>query len=183
MKIFFDTEFTGLHKDTSLISIGLVSEDGREFYGEIEGIDVAAQDEWLQQNVFANTICYGEKDIDNIIERSSYFVGTKDVIAKYLKTWLSQFDDVLLVSDVSHYDFVLFIDLFGGAFDLPENVCPSCHDINQDIASYYFIEEKDAFDFSREQILNDNGIFVSGDKHNAIYDARVIKAIFDMING
>lgn len=28
MKIFFDTEFTGLHKDTTLISIGLISELG-----------------------------------------------------------------------------------------------------------------------------------------------------------
>ena len=32
MKIFFDTEFTGLHKNTTLISIGLVSETGDEFY-------------------------------------------------------------------------------------------------------------------------------------------------------
>ena len=29
MKIFFDTEFTGLHKNTTLISIGLVDENGR----------------------------------------------------------------------------------------------------------------------------------------------------------
>jgi DNA polymerase III epsilon subunit-like protein len=35
MKIFFDTEFTGLHKDTTLISIGLVSEDNRKFYAEL----------------------------------------------------------------------------------------------------------------------------------------------------
>lgn len=26
MKIFFDTEFTGLHQETTLISIGLISE-------------------------------------------------------------------------------------------------------------------------------------------------------------
>ena len=36
MKVFFDTEFTGLYKDTNLISIGLVSEDGKEFYAEID---------------------------------------------------------------------------------------------------------------------------------------------------
>lgn len=34
MKIFFDTEFTGLHKDTTLISLGMISEDGRRFYAE-----------------------------------------------------------------------------------------------------------------------------------------------------
>jgi DNA polymerase III epsilon subunit-like protein len=31
-KIFFDTEFTGLHQKTTLISIGLVSECGKTFY-------------------------------------------------------------------------------------------------------------------------------------------------------
>ena len=35
MKAFFDTEFTGLHKDTTLISIGIVMADGREFYREL----------------------------------------------------------------------------------------------------------------------------------------------------
>ena len=34
MKIFFDTEFTGLHKHTTLISIGMIDEDGRIFSGE-----------------------------------------------------------------------------------------------------------------------------------------------------
>ncbi|BCB25296.1 hypothetical protein SKTS_01820 [Sulfurimicrobium lacus] len=35
MLIFFDTEFTELGIDPRLISIGLVSEDGREFYAEM----------------------------------------------------------------------------------------------------------------------------------------------------
>ena len=34
-KIFFDTEFTGLHQNTTLISIGLVSECGKSFYAEL----------------------------------------------------------------------------------------------------------------------------------------------------
>lgn len=36
MLIFFDTEFTGLHSDARLISIGLITEDGeRIFYAEL----------------------------------------------------------------------------------------------------------------------------------------------------
>ncbi|MEO8022867.1 hypothetical protein [Polaromonas sp.] len=35
MLIFFDTEFTDLKPDSKLISIGLVSEAGREFYAEL----------------------------------------------------------------------------------------------------------------------------------------------------
>lgn len=37
MLIFFDTEFSDLSIDPRLISIGLVSEDGREFYAELSG--------------------------------------------------------------------------------------------------------------------------------------------------
>ena len=31
MKLFFDTEFTGLHQATTLISLGIIAEDGRTF--------------------------------------------------------------------------------------------------------------------------------------------------------
>ncbi len=34
MNIYFDTEFTGLHKNTTLISIGMIAENGRTFYAE-----------------------------------------------------------------------------------------------------------------------------------------------------
>ncbi len=32
MKVFFDTEFTGLRKDTTLVSIGMIAENGETFY-------------------------------------------------------------------------------------------------------------------------------------------------------
>lgn len=35
MHVFFDTEFTELGIDPRLISIGLIAEDGREFYAEL----------------------------------------------------------------------------------------------------------------------------------------------------
>ena len=76
----------------------------------------------------------------------------------------------------------LFIDLFGSAWDIPKNVSPVCHDINQDIAKFYYISDKEAFDFNREDILLDNDINIEGEKHNALYDAKVIKAISEMIS-
>ena len=53
-KIFFDTEFTGLHQNTSLISIGLISEDGKEFYAEVSDFDKTQVNEWLEENVIKN---------------------------------------------------------------------------------------------------------------------------------
>lgn len=171
----------GLYKDAKLISIGLISDDGREFYAEFTDIDVNSQDDWIKQNVLVNTAYYGNKDIKGITDSNNYYIGDKIIIQKYLKEWLLQFGDIQLISDVCHYDMVLFIDIFGSAFDLPENVCASCHDINQDIAAYYMIDEKTAFDFSREQILSDNEIYIEGDKHNSLYDAKVIKNLYNIV--
>ena len=109
-------------------------------------------------------------------------IGDRDSIAIELRWWLSQFEDIQLVSDVCHYDMVLFVDLFGTAFDLPEQVCASCHDINQDIATHCGISEKEAFDYSREELISDFNIFIDRDKHNALYDAKVIKEIYGVIH-
>lgn len=182
-KLYFDTEFSGLYKNTELISIGIISDDGRAFYGEITDFNKDKIDEWINRNVLANTIEYGNINILDICEREDdYYVGTKSDISGYLRDWLKQFDDVQLVSDVCHYDMALFIDLFGSAWDIPKNVSPVCHDINQDIAKFYYISDREAFDFNREDILLDNDINIEGEKHNALYDAKVIKAISEMIS-
>ena len=53
-KVFFDTEFTGLHQKTTLISIGLVSECGKTFYAELTDYDKSQIDKWLNDNVISN---------------------------------------------------------------------------------------------------------------------------------
>lgn len=173
----------GLYKDTELISIGLVSEDNREFYGEITDFSRDKVDNWIKQNVLDNTVEYGNVPIIDICSNEhSYYVGTKSDIVSYLQEWLMQFDEIELVSDVCHYDMVLFIDLFGTAFDLPSNIVPSCYDINQDIAKTYNFSMQRAFDYNREQILIDNNVQMVGTKHNSLYDARVIKLIYGLLN-
>lgn len=182
MKIFFDTEFTGLHKNTTLISIGCVDEAGRTFYAEFIDYDRNQCDDWIKNNVIAHM-----KHVESPAGPSLYMrhdgscevSGTRSMVAQALKNWLDKYDNVQLVSDVCHYDMVLFIDLFGGAFDLPSQITPACHDINQDIARYFHISEKDAFDKCREDIIN---IPIDGDKHNSLYDAKVIRAIYNQIN-
>ena len=184
MKIFFDTEFTGLHKDTTLISIGLVDENGRTFYAEFFDYDENQVDDWIQENVI-NHLKFSEDsfkipDINFGPSDDVEMKANKKIVHEYLEQWLTTYDEVELVSDVCHYDMVLFINIFGGAFDLPSNVNPACHDINQDIAAYYMISETEAFDKSREEIIKSYNI--EGDKHNALYDAKVIKLIYEMIN-
>lgn len=184
MKLFFDTEFTGLHKDTTLISIGLVSEDNRCFYAELTDYDEKQCNDWIKENVLEHLYTRYPRNVEESPYIPNLHVGNKDDIGIALEIWLKQFDYVELVSDVCHYDMVLLIDLFGDAFDLPKNVCATCYDINQDIAKYYKITQAEAFDKSREGILYDNykkGC-ICGDKHNALYDAKVIRELYQILN-
>lgn len=179
MKIFFDTEFTGLHKNTTLISIGCVDEKGRTFYGEFNDYDKNQVDEWIQRNVIDNLIdnLHGQTDKGD----NWYIIGKKEYIKEKLVEWMSPYKDIQFVSDVCHYDFVLLIDLFGTAFDLPFNISPYCHDINQDIADFCNISDKQAFDVSREELISSMDMNIFGMKHNSLYDAQVIKAIYNII--
>ena len=186
MKIFFFFFFTGLHKNTTLISIGLIDENERNFYAEFTDYDKSQCDDWIKEHVIDNLLYKhfdkeGDPNTISIFGNKYYAKGDKRYIKNQLIEWLSEYDSVELVSDVCHYDMVLLIDLFGTAFDLPQNINPACHDINQDIARYYEISEKEAFDFSREEILQNNVIVIDGDKHNSLYDAKVIKTIYEII--
>ena len=178
MNVYFDTEFTGLHKGTTLISIGLIASNGKKFYAEIVDYDRSQVNDWIKENVI-NNLWAVSKTIDECSKFEYYHLGTREQIAQKLKEWFLEFDSIQLISDVAHFDMVLLIDLFGGAFDLPKNVNPSCHDINQDIAKFLVVTESEAFDVSRECFL---GICLSSGKHNALYDAEIIKEIYEFIN-
>lgn len=187
MKLFFDTEFTGLRQNTTLISIGIVSEDGRIFYAEFTDYDAGQCNDWIRENVLSNLFLPRIGGF-NIAEGEKYLVsGSRKSVVPHLKIWLEQFDSIQFVSDICHYDFVLLVDLLtngGTALDLPENISAVCHDINQDIATHFYISDREAFDMSREQIMNalcGTEDIVSGEKHNSLYDARIIREIWKEI--
>ena len=181
MKIFFDSEFTGLNKNANLISLGMIAENGDTFYAEFEdyyeeGMDI---NDWIRENVIAN-LSRSSKELKSLANCTVKGYGF--IILDSLMDWLEKFDYIELVSDVCHYDFVFLIDIIAGnALNMPKNISPVCHDINYDIARYFGISETEAFNKSREEILKHFGITIKGKKHNAIYDAKVIKAIYDEI--
>lgn len=217
MNLYFDTEFTGLHKDATLVSIGIAAENEKKFYAEFSDYDRKQCNEWIEENVINHLTLSGlaatrksKEKIQDLQSKgyevsnqpsipTSYSImeygikhetqdGTTKVygdcvwISLQLEKWLSQFEEVQFVSDVCHYDMVLLINIFGGAFDLPRNVSAACHDINQDIAKHYGISDREAFDKSREDIVSELcGGCIAGNKHNALYDAEVIKSIYEVV--
>lgn len=192
MKIFFDTEFTGLHKSTTLISIGLVSEDGKTFYAELNDYDKSQVDDWLQKNVIDNLIMSAPKEdeveyfsanrhCDNPVDNDlfkSYSVqlrGNKEEIRIELERWLSQFEQVEMWSDCLSYDWVLFNDIFGHAFSIPKNV----YYIPFDICTLFKINGIDP-DISREK-FGCGEHYSEMKKHNALWDAQVIKMCYEKL--
>lgn len=190
MKLFFDMEFTGLRQNTTPISIGIVSEDGKKFYAEFTDYDKSQCDDWIKDNVI-NKLKFelelGEHFWEREHDRNVEAICNRECVSYWLNKWLSQFDTIQFVSDVCHYDFVLLIDLLtngGTALDLPENISAVCHDLNMDIARHYHVSDREAFDMSREQIMFDvcnGGVFVDAHKHNSLYDANIIRAIYEVI--
>lgn len=177
-KLFFDTEFTGLQKDTELISIGVIDETDRTFYAEINDFNISAisNNEWIMKNVIANLMFNGEFEIVKDDNGSISMKGTKSQVSKQLLNWIGN-REVEFVSDCNSYDHVLLVDLItcgGSALDIPHNISPYCHDINQDIARFYRVDNKEAFNMNREEMADTK----MQNKHNALKDAIDIKNIF-----
>lgn len=171
-KIYFDCEFTGLHKNTTLISIGLISECGKSFYAEFNDYDDSLADNWIKINVIDKLIsntCIFPKDKNLLIE-----INSKPDIAKKLEDWLYSFGgNIELWSDCLAYDWVLFCDLFGGALNIPNCV----YYIPFDICTEFKIKGIDP-DIDREEFCG----LKSKNKHNALHDAKVIKACHEKMS-
>lgn len=192
MNIFYDLEFTGLHQKTTIISIGLISEQGHVFYAEFDDFDLSQCNEFIQKEVIGNLLNpkFGNGTMDEVaaqmqesLGNATFIFGSTEEIKNALLNWLNQFNYIEWIGDVCHYDFVLLIDLlYGNALDIPPNVGKACFDINQMIAEYKNMPVSKAFDLSREQ-LNDDSILYSYipdnlAKHNSLKDAFIIRALY-----
>ena len=159
MKVFFDTEFTGLHQNTTLISIGMVDENNKAFYCEFNDYDKTQIDSWLEKNVIANL-------------HNTNLVNTEQA-RKAIKGFIEFYSHVEMWSDCLAYDWVLFNQLWGHAFNIPKNI----DYIPFDICTLFKIKGIHP-DINREEFA---GLTDAPEKHNALWDARVIKACYEKL--
>lgn len=142
----------------------------------------------------------------SVVENETYVVGDSSYIRLILEEWLADQADISenkriqLVGDVCHYDMVLLANLFGGAKKLPKFINPCAYDICQDFCAraeydgkhpsvlnngkYYWYPDTnymfDSFDLNRENLVTTlGGKLPVGEKHNALYDALVVKEIYE----
>lgn len=171
-KLFMDLEFTGLQQDASLISIGMVDEDGYSFYAEVQDYQLVSN-KWVIDNVINNLLLRDKR------APYRYTLGSHTEVKcwhnqlnLFLSTYLKKYDKIEFWLDCGAYDWVLFCNIFGGAFNLPNNVYYIPFDIATLLKAQGWNPDINREEFAR--LSNDPNKV----KHNALWDAKVIKECY-----
>ena len=192
-KIFLDTNLTGLHRDTTIISIGLVTEKDETFYAELNDYDKAQINEWTKENIIHKLLyspplkgedeCWSWDNNNKVRMR-----GNKQEVERYLADWLQallggpqswiDYQDSCKPKEVTKqsievwgyclcYDWVLFIDLWGSlGLTIPRCLYPFPFDIATCLKT----------NSNREEYL---GLYERAKKQNAFTAARAIQKCYD----
>lgn len=118
MRFYLDTEFIerGHEHPIELISLGIVSEDGREFYGVAsDGWDESHASDWVKANVLPHLGPGKRLPRSAMAAQLVAFCGEKPELWGYY----------------ADYDWVVLCQLFGAMVDLPKGWPKFCRDVIQ----------------------------------------------------
>jgi hypothetical protein len=149
MKVWFDTEFIEDGRTIDLISLGMVREDGSEFYAESSDCDLERACPWVRENVLPHLL--GHKAS---MSRAAMAREVQSFVGPHPEFWAYYAD----------YDWVALCQLYGRMIDLPESWPKMCMDVKQLSLS---------LDSPLVDVSADRGI-----AHRAIDDARWVKALW-----
>lgn len=181
MKIYFDTEFTGLHKNSTLISVGLITEDNHRFYAEFNDYDQSQCDDWIKEHVISK-LKWNDRDVYIHVDtetKTSWAKNNKENISNLLSLWLKQFKKIEFWGDCVAYDWVLLMDLIG--MGKPMRKMP------QNFVSY---QAGDVFTLLKIKGVNSKenrhkllGLDDGKSQHNSLYDAEITKKVYEWAIG
>jgi hypothetical protein len=138
MRYFYDTEFIEDGKTIDLISIGVVSDDGREYYAQNEECKFRRADEWVKENVLTHLHYFDAK-------RFKARIGQYEAPGAY-SVWRNRVrmaDELIAFCDpekygkpelwgyYSAYDHVVLCQIFGKMVFLPKGWPMYTRDIKQ----------------------------------------------------
>lgn len=158
MNVFFDTEFTTIDKKNgvqTLISIGCVAQDGREFYAELT-------DTWHQFNCSQFVV----ENVLPLLQGSEYQM-TEAALAVHLKDWIESMSEkeVTLRSDAPLYDWVWVEQLFND-YGWPKN-------LRQKSGTIYFNHDSQIRRY--QDALGKFWKANAAQQHHALVDARSLQ--------
>lgn len=117
MRIWFDTEFIEDGKTIDLVSIGMVREDGAEYYAISSEFDADKASDWVREHVIAQLEPEQERR-----SRAAIASGVRSFAGAAPEFWAYYAD----------YDWVVLCQLFGTMMDLPPGWPMYCRDIQQE---------------------------------------------------
>ena len=119
MRYFLDTEFYEDGQTIDLISIGVVCEDGREFYAVSQDAQLHRVSEWVRANVLPHLPKYGDPAWQK-----------RATIAANLKAFMHD-EKPEVWAYYADYDWVALCQLFGTMMGLPGRFPKFCRDLKQ----------------------------------------------------
>lgn len=189
MKYFYDTEFLEDGRTIELISIGIVAEDGRQFYAVSDQIadsplyERICKDQWLMENVVPSLplapngrqVCHRYVPPGTIgssffnLDLNSYAVMPRRMIRNGVRDFLLANEpagQAQLWAWYGAYDHVALCQLFGRMIDLPRGIPMWTNDLRQEM---------------RRLGDPDGGPQQEEGHHNALEDARHLKVKHDWL--
>ncbi|SRR6266567_475042 len=191
MRYFMDTEFIDDGKMIDLVSIGIVCEDGREYYAQSVEFDHRKASEWVKDNVLKHLLMCPWADVTHEIsglyrtDRAFHKAQGGQCVDQHRGLihncpWRSRFQ---LKRDLQYffhqnetnelwgwcagYDWVAFCQIFGTMMDVPKNLPHYIHDFQQVLDGRGIADD--------ELPEQEEGL------HNALADAHHLKRLWGYI--
>jgi hypothetical protein len=132
MRFFYDTEFIENGKTVDLISIGMVCDDGREFYLQNSECDFGEASGWVEDNVLIHLIDF---DLTKYlpIEGSAAWAKHDEIgvlLHEFVEAGVHD-GKIEFWGYYADYDHVALCQLFGTMMDLPKNFPMYTRDLKQ----------------------------------------------------
>lgn len=161
MRYFYDTEFIEDGKTIDLISIGIVAEDGREYYAISKEFKPRKASQWVKDNVLKFLPPRRPSFYDSPrIKGESLAWKKREQIAQDIIEFVGE-DEPEFWAYYADYDHVALCQLFGTMMDLPKGWPMYTRDL--------------------KQLLDDHGnpkMTKPKDEHHALADARWVKEVY-----
>ena len=167
MKYFYDTEFIEDGKTIDLISLGIISEDGREFYAISKEFQEKKANQWVKENVLTHLPprrVNPQYDSPRVVEASRAW-KTREEIKKDIIAFITE-DSPEFWAYYADYDHVALCQLFGTMIDLPKGWPMYTRDIKQ----------------LCDNLGNPSLPIQDGEEHHALADAKWNKRAFEFLS-
>jgi len=177
MKYFIDTEFIEKPNTIDLISIGIVGEDGSEYYAIHQNFNLkeAWGNEWIRENVLSPIWDEEMPDERELPVGKGRFRGLLYGIGKPIGMIRKEIIDFVdsepeFYGYYADYDWVIFCWIFGRMIDLPSYFPMYCRDLKQ------MMDERGLDKAWKQKNCPD-----SVNEHNALADAKWNKQLYETI--